>query len=108
MLSMAGAPRHALTHRDQSSAAESCHGSHDVEEKHGVGRRTAKASDRKRDCRDEEAYPPPKHVGEASVQRLKCRACDQVRRGQPGRIVGGVEVGADGGICRGCDCAVES
>jgi len=97
-----------LTHRYQASATESCQGSHHIELQHGLGDRTTKAPYHEGDSGDEEADTSPKHIREATIQRLEGRAGEQVGCGQPCCVIGRIEVRADRSICRSCDGAVES
>lgn len=97
----------ADTHSDQSASAESCQAPHDIELQDCLGYRTAKAANHERNGRNEEANPPPKHVREASIQRLEGRARNQVGSRKPCCIVGGIELGPDGGVGRCRDGTVE-
>ncbi len=88
-----------LTHGDQPSTTEARECPHHVQLQHGLGNRASKASNHEADGGDEEADSSSKHVRKPTVQRLKGRTSDQIRRRQPRRIVRSIEVGTDGGVC---------
>lgn len=88
------------TNSHQTSPANAGQSTHEIEQPDVLGHSTSEAATHEREGGDEEARSAAKDIAEASVQRLKRGACDQVRRREPRRSVGGVEVGADQSIGR--------
>lgn len=94
-------------HSHQSPSTNSRQSPHHIQQEHIPRERAPQTADQKGDGAGEETRASSEDVGEAAVQRLKGGAGDQIGGGQPGRGVGGVELGADERVRRGGDSAVE-
>lgn len=94
--------------RHHASGAEAARGSGKDEACHARGRGTPHVGHGKDEHGDQVGRFPSHRVRDASQQGLEAGRGEQEGGREPGRAVGGVEVGGDDGVARGHDGAVEA